>query len=258
MRMRGTLYLVSFVLGVAVVGCATPQPLVSLHPDLSDVIWVSGRASIQKDADGVRVAAAFERQEGDRLALRVEVENATAGRVEVTPQRITFAPCQTLQVSSCQSSRQVIDPEQMLSAIDTQASRGAAEATNEQIVLGTVAVAGAVADVAAISSGQANRRTGLLTASSVDAMGASAAAADTEQARLAEQRAVWSDQALRRNTLFPGQAVGGLVYIPISDRARFLWLQAIVAGRTFSFHFAQTVTEVALSTSPKQAPSRNR
>ena len=73
-----------------------------------------------------------------------------------------------------------------------------------------------------------------------------AAAGNSAQASLAAQQQIWSDQALRRNTLFPGQGTSGLVYLPINYQARYVWLQITVAGRLFPFHFVQVVTRVEL------------
>jgi hypothetical protein len=225
-----------------VVGCATPAPLVRLNPDAADIIWVAGRASVQKAETGVRVAAAFENQDGSALALRVEVQNLSADRLEVDPQGITFSPCRTLTVSSCLPSQHVIDPEQMLAALETGDARNVADAANTQVFLGTLTLLSAVGDVATIASGHANSRTGTGTALAVDAMNDNAAAADSAQASIATQREIWSDRALRRNSLFPGQGTSGLVYVPINLQAGFVWLQVTVGGRTFPFHFAQTVT----------------
>jgi hypothetical protein len=243
--------------GHVAAACATPQPLVRLHPDTPDVIWVAGRASVQQSQDGIRVATAFERQDGRTLALRLEVQNGTAARVEVDPRNITFSTCRTAITTSCKPSQRVIDPEQMLLVVDTAASRTAADAANEQVALGTLALLSAAGDVASAASGHPDRATGEGTAAAVGMMGDAAAAADTQEASLAVQRQVWSDQALRRNTLFPGQGIDGLVYIPIDPQAGFVWLQATVGGHTFPFHFAQVSTPIVVA-SPSQSASTNR
>jgi hypothetical protein len=225
-------------------GCATPAPLVRLNPDANDIIWVGGRASVQKEETGVRVAAAFEHQDGPTLALRVEIQNGTSDRLEVDPQGITFSVCRTLGVLSCRPSQTVIDPERMLAALDTEESRDTAATKNSQAFLGTMVLLSAVGDVATVASGHANASTGAGTALAASAMDDDAAAASSAQASIAVQRQVWSNQALRRNSLFPGQGTAGLVYIPINFQAGFVWLQVTVGGRTFPFHFAQTVTQI--------------
>jgi len=229
--------------GFVVVGCATPMPLIRLNPDTPDVVWVGGRASVQKDTTGVRVAAAFEHQDGANLALRVEIENRTTDRLEVSPQEITFSVCSGLAVTSCAPSQRVVDPEQVLTALAVVQSRGAAEASNTQALYGTLVLLSAVGDVASAAHGRPSTGSGTLVAAS--AMEGAAAAQNSAQASIAVQQQIWSDLALRRNSLFPGQGTSGLVYLPINFQARYIWLQITVAGRLFPFHFAQVVTPVA-------------
>jgi hypothetical protein len=223
------------------VGCATPMPLVRLKPDAPDVVWVGGRASVQKDTTGVRVAAAFEHQDGSNLALRVEIENRTTDRLEVSPQEITYSVCSGLQAPSCAPSQRVIDPEQILTALAVAQSRNVADASNSQAFYGTLVLLNAVGDVASAAHG---RPAGSGTLVAASAMEGAAAAHDSTQASFAEQQQIWSDQALRRNSLFPGQGTSGLVYLPINYQAKYVWLQITVAGRLFPFHFAQVVTPV--------------
>ena len=243
-----------FASAALAVGCATPAPLVRLNPDAADIIWVGGRASVQKMDTGVHVAAAFEHQDGRALAVRVEIQNGTPDRLEVDPQGITFSVCRTSAVASCAPSQRVIDPEQMLAALDTAESRTAADAVNSQAFLGTLVLISAVGDVAAVASGHADRNTGAATVLAAGAMDDNSAAADSAQASIATQRQIWSNQALRRNSLFPGQGTSGLVYVPINLQAGFVWLQVTVGGRTFPFHFSQTVTQIqAVPSSVQQA-----
>ena len=225
-----------------VIGCATPMPLVRLKPDTPDIVWVGGRASVQKETTGVRVAAAFEHQDGPNFALRVEIENRTTERLEVSPQEMTFSVCSSLAVTSCGPSQRVIDPEQVLTALAVAQSRGVADAANSQAFYGTLVLLSAVGDVASAAQGKHVDATGTLVAES--AMESAAAAQNSAEASIAAQQQIWSDQALRRNTLFPGQGTSGLVYLPINYRAGFVWLQITVAGRLFPFHFAQVVTPV--------------
>ncbi len=231
------------------------MPLVRLNPDASDVVWVGGRASVQKDTTGVRVAAAFEHQDGPNLAVRVEIENGTTERLEVSPREMTFAVCSGLAPASCGPSQRVIDPEKVLTALAVAQSRGAAEASNSQAFYGTLVLLSAVGDVASAAHGRRTSGTGTLVAAS--AMEEDAAARDSAQASIAVQQQLWSDQALRRNTLFPGQGTSGLVFLPINYQAGYVWLQITVAGRLFPFHFKEVVTPVELP-QPQGAIGHNK
>jgi len=242
--------------GLVAVGCATPLPLVRLNPDAADIIWVGGRASVQKDVAGVRAAAAFEHQDGSNLALRVEIENRTTDRLEVSPHAMTYSVCSALAASSCTPSQRVIDPEEILAALAVAESRGVADTTNSQALFGTLVLLSAVGDVASAAQGRHVDGSGALIAAS--AMEGDAAARNSAAASIAVQQQIWADQALRRNTLFPGQGTTGLVYLTINNQAAYVWLQITVAGRVFPFHFAQVVTVVQ---PPRTAPpgrSENR
>lgn len=235
-----------FVLAIALAGCATPAPLVRLNPKAADIIWVGGRASVQQEAAGIRVASAFEHQDGQALGVRLEIENHTPARLEVDPRDITFTTCVDETIASCAPTQRVIDPEQVLATLDVAQSRGAAEAANSQAFLGTMVLLSAVGDVATIAGGYPRASTGLNTVVAANLMESDSAARDSAQSSIAVQRQIWSDRALRRNTLYPGQGTDGLVYLPINLRAGYVWLHANVAGSLFHFRFEQVVTQVAV------------
>jgi hypothetical protein len=231
-------------------GCATPAPIYRLEPRSPDVIWVGGRASVQQEKGGIRVATAFERQQGATLALRVEIQNGTESRLEIGPQKIWHSPCSSPAVESCRSSEQVIDPEAVLARIDEKQSVDRAAASNSQAALGTLVMLSAVTDVAAVASGQADGTTGLQTVSTANLMTSDAAHRSGGLASLEQQRQAWSDEALRRNTLFPGQGTSGIVFVPISPDARFVWVQMRVGGQRFAFHFEQNVKTISVGGAP--------
>src|SRR5262245_49428121 len=108
--------------GASVAGCATPEPIYKLFPNSQDVIWVGGRGSVQKEIEGVRVATAFENQDGNSLALRLEIQNGTPDRVDVGPQDVTFTACSSMRVDSCAPTKRAIDPEAVLAALDERQS----------------------------------------------------------------------------------------------------------------------------------------
>jgi hypothetical protein len=239
------------VIAVPLVGCATPAPLVRLNPKAADIIWVGGRASVRQENGGVRVATAFEHQDGPLLGLRLEVENGTAARLEVDPKNITFTKCGDETVASCAPTQFVIDPEQALADLDVAQSRGVAEAANSQALLGTLVLLSAVGDVA--SAGRGHPSAGLNTVAAADLMQDSAATGDNTLATIDRRRQIWSNQALRRNTLDPGQGAAGLVYLPIDLRANYIWLHVRVAESLFQFRFEQVVTQIVITGTGAQA-----
>jgi hypothetical protein len=228
-------------------GCATPAPIYRLDPRTPDVIWVGGRASVQQERGGIRVAAAFERQQGDSLALRVEIQNGSESRLEIGPQKMWHSPCSSPAVESCRSSERVIDPEAVLAKIDEKQSVDRAAASNSQAALGTLVILSAVTDAASVGSGTADGTTGFQTVSTAHAMSRDAARRSVGLASLEQQRQAWSNEALRRNTLFPGQGTSGIVFVPIFPDARFVWVQMRVGSERFAFHFEQNVRAISVA-----------
>jgi len=233
------------IAAAALAGCVTPAPLVRLYPRAPDIVWVSGRASVTREQGGLRVAVAFDHQDGGALGLHVEVQNGTAGTLNVDPHDFTFTTCTGLGVDSCGLTQRVIDPEQILASLDARQSRERADAANSQALMGTLVVLSAVSDVASIASGHADANTGNATLTAATMASADAAARDSSLASISVQQAIWSNQALRRNTLFPAKGVAGRVYIPIDLTAQIVWLHIRVAGHDLSFPFQQVVTEIA-------------
>ena len=244
MRFSGALLLASFVIATSL-GCATPAPLVRLHPTSGDVVWVSGRASIARVDAGIRVAVAFDHQDGSTLGLRVEVQNGTEANLDVDPREFTFTNCRDARPSSCSLTTRVINPERVLLALDERQSRERANGANAQAALGALVILSAVGDVATVASGRADRNTGTGTVAAASLMSSDAAGRDTRLASITYQQAIWSNEALRHNTLFPGNGTGGRVYVPIDLDASVVWLHVRTGGRVFSFPFQQVVTQLA-------------
>ena len=88
--------------------------------------------------------------------------------------------------------------------------------------------------------------TGLQTVSTANLMASDAANRSGGLASLEQQRQAWSNEALRRNTLFPGQGTSGIVFVPIFPDARFVWVQMRVGGQRFAFHFEQNVRTISV------------
>src|SRR5688572_10647912 len=126
-KLRSTMGLGLLGLGV-MAACATALPVVRLQPQGSDIVWVAGRAIVASAHDGIRVAAAFDHQDGRAIAFRIEVANDTAERIDVDPKDMHFAVC--ISDPGCAGKRKVIDPEQKLLALDHARSQEEADAKN--------------------------------------------------------------------------------------------------------------------------------
>jgi hypothetical protein len=244
MRFSGLHIVVPFVIAAALLGCATPGPLVRLHPKAGDVVWVAGRATVTRADLGMRVAVAFDHQDGSTLGIRVEVENQTEANLDVDPREFTYTTCRSLQPSSCSVTTRVIDPERVLLTLDERRSRERATAANRQAMAGSLVILNAVADTATIASGRADRHTGSGTVAAATMMQTDAIVRESRLSSISVQQAIWTNEALRRNTLFPGHGTAGRVYLPIDVDAGIVWFHVRTGGHVFSFPFQQVVTHL--------------
>ena len=85
----------------------------------------------------MRVAAAFEREVGTTLGVRVEIQNQTDRELDIDPaEAFSFISCKGATESSCAKETFVIDPEEMIARLDEKASRERAQAANDDGALG--------------------------------------------------------------------------------------------------------------------------
>src|SRR5215471_15191031 len=210
--LQAVLALSSTLLSLYAAGCATPGPIVRLYPRDGNVFWSSGRAIMSHEQDGVKVAAAFEHQGDDTLAIRIEVQNDTPARLEVSPRDVTYTTCQTEALATCAPAQRVIDPEEVLDTLDVRRSAQVAQTKNDQTAGAALTMLSVVSDVAAIGSGHPENAQS--TAAAVATTEATSAHDANTLGSIDYQWGKWSE-AFRRTSLFPGQGIGGPVYIPI-------------------------------------------
>jgi hypothetical protein len=231
-------------------GCVTPLPVVRLSPRTPDTIWVAGRSVVTYQEGGVRAAAAFDHQDGETVAIRVEVENASADRLEVDPKAMVFVTCTT--ESDCSPGERVVDPEDRLLALDEQRSNQRAQTTNGQTASAVLVLLSASSDIAAAARGHV-RDVGQNAAAAASVNEASAESGERALAHIDSEHTTWSTAALRRTTLFSGHGAGGLVFLPVVPAAKYVWLNVSVSNHSFWFSFDQTVFEPAKRTESEPA-----
>jgi hypothetical protein len=233
-------------------GCVTPPPIISLHPRGPDVIWNAGHEVLTRADGGVRVAVSFEHESQSLIALRVEIANESGARIDVDPHDVTYATCLGDLPSSCAPAAFVIDPETVIDNLEVQHSIQTAKAANDATAGAVLVMLGAVADVGAAAhghSGGAQNTAAAANLSDSTNAGNAATIGGIENAQM-----TWTG-AFRRTTLFPGQGVGGSVFMPTVPDARVVWLQVKVGERKFMFCFWQEVKQVLPETESTTAQS---
>lgn len=207
-------------------GCASAGPVVRLLPTEPDIVWRSGRAVITRQSQELQIAAAFDRQERDRLAFRLEVQNLTVPRIDLDASAVTYQRCKT--DGHCSQWWNVTNPEDVIAGLDASGESERAAASNAQglgaaLILLDVFGSRHPHVASDIAAGQ----------SLVSHHEQQAAVIDSERDR-------WEARALRRTTLFPTQGLAGAVYLPVVADTASVTLRVMVAGQTFLFPFNQT------------------
>jgi hypothetical protein len=255
MRVMARPLIAALAVGFVATGCATPLPVIRLSPRSPDAIWVAGRSVLTYQQGGVRAAAAFDHQDGETVAFRVEVENDSADRLEVDPKAIWFVTCTT--ESECSPGQRVVDPEDRLLALDEQRSNQQVQTANSQTASAVLVFLSATADIAAAARGHV-RDVGQSTAAAASVSEASGQSGERALAHIDSERLTWSTAALRRTTLFSGHGAAGFVFLPVVPSAKYVWLNVPVSGHPFWFSFDQTVFAPAKRTESESAFDENR
>jgi hypothetical protein len=245
---------------VALVGCATPEPVLRLTPLSESVVFNGGRAAQVKENRLVRVAAAFEREyarPNRRLVgFLVEIENTSDKPLLVDPAQFYYAACSDSldrKTVQCQPSRRAVNPESILLALDIEHARKQAQASNEE----TFATTLMFLDLAAAAT---NAAAGNRHAAVVGLVGAGDAAAIATEVRAdghsagatyENARATWAEWALRKTTLLPGRAASGLVFVDRVLGATKIVLAVRVAEEAVDLPFRQVQFDTRPDTRPR-------
>src|SRR3569833_1519960 len=168
---------------ISLVGCATVSPTYQLAPSSGDVVWAAGRPVMQQQIDG-------------------------AERLDASPADVTVTACSGTTNASCAPTKWVLDPEQELAKVDRRARDEQASATAAEGFLAILLVLNVVADGGSVASAHP-RASGVGAAATADLMGANEASSEHAMGKLEAERDFWANAALRRSTVYPGQAAAG-------------------------------------------------
>jgi hypothetical protein len=226
-----------------------PAPVLRLTPQSKDVVWIGGTAAATQQGRTIRAAVAFAREQDNLLAFRVELESVSDQPILVDPARFYYLTCARKgqpPARVCSSSHYVVNPEQVLLALDMANSRQIASAANEEALFGAMLLLQATAAVAGGASGHGHGGAG----AAIAVAGTGAALASAQQQRYHQvsgyelERSNWSTAALRKSTLFPGDRVAGLVFFEKDPSVSEVSLQIRAGDETLPFGFNQTAHQV--------------
>ena len=219
-------------------GCATGKPVIRLSPRTQEVKWWQGRAIVMKEADGVRVAVAYERNYEARMAFRVEVANDSGQPLLVDPRESSCTYCNRLPLPgekaarACPTQLRALDPEKETLNAEIARSREAADHANAmawETGVGLFLVAG---------NGGGNTATFVGT----NAI-RSEVSHQAQQTRYGSEVEFWQTATLRRTNLSPGEVASGLVVAPVIPNIPIVRLNIVVGTHHFDFEFSQNTIE---------------
>lgn len=245
----------ALVLGLSIESCVPPEVLYRATPVSPDTVWYSGREFVTKTSDSVTVSVAFENELQGVMTFYVAVGNMGDTPVLVAPERIYYegkyhrmreryseGGLLYMEPTDGIDTTYAIDPEKELQGIDRQTAQANATYATNSGINAAAALLQIVGDVATIGQKksreqqhQEDRASRQLRHSQEDNE------LDYSQATasLAGQRAYWENAALRKTTLFPGNAVGGKLRIPVSSGMSRFNLVIPIGGSNVTFEFEQ-------------------
>ncbi len=239
---RGSGSIVLLFITAALGGCVSAQPVLRLTPRTNDPVWVGGLAVTSKTGKSARMATAFAFERDSQLGFRVEIENLSSEPMLLDSNAFSFATCTRPDRSrpeTCTPARLATDPEQVLLDLDIARSRQQAENANDEAFHGVMLLLGATAAVASAGQHHGTHEALEFAAQEGNALEAVQAREGRQVSAYELNRANWATAALRKTTLFPGQAMAGLVFTDRDVNARGVWLLARIGEDVFKFPFDQ-------------------
>lgn len=254
--------LIAGVAAIAVGGCVEPELLFQATPVSNKTVWYNGSQYVSQTQDSITVSVAFLNQLESAMTFYVVVGNEGSKSVIVDPGKVFYEGewvqlkdvtnysdvselgAVTAKFDTLSGSDTVFayDPETELQGIDKQVVQANATYANEtsmNVAAGLLQVVGDLATVGKQKSAEELHREKEQTRSLAETQANNNLTYSLQSATLAQQRAYWENAALRKTTLFQGNAIGGRVRVRVDDRARTLKLFVPVGEHNFMFEFTQ-------------------
>ena len=229
-----------------------PAKIVRVEPaNETDVTrYFYGAPMLERQSTDVLVEMGFFDADKQYLVFSLEIENTGAYDLEVDPRDIYLRP-------DIGGELRAIDPEVERLGMDLNDSRQTANRQTAALVIGAVAVAGAVATLANNDIGNAVDPDGSLELAydvntvldfsglAVDALYLGTQPSnyyfipDSDAVPSTSERLFWLDHSFRRTTVRPGERVFGKVVFPRVDEAVDVEIVVPVAGQRYNFPFVQ-------------------
>lgn len=226
-------------------GCASSKYL-QLTPVTGDVAHVEGRMVTKAEVDSLVVVASFEREDMEYLAMDIEIKNKSSRPVRVDPVNFRYvaltASEDTLRESHNPAlvvARTAADPTAEGERVKSKVAREERRLKTARIINTVLLVATVASDISSSTRRQSvesrfqnrvahNNAYQLIQAKRVIDHGVFA---DRMQ-QYGFETYRWSELALQRTYIEPGESVRGFVYLPKANAAQFIRLNYPVSEQS--------------------------
>lgn len=209
---------------IALLAGCSPAPVLRLTALEPSAPWQQGSQLVRRDSSGVVVTAAFERTWEGNLVFDLEVTNRSDATVVLDPVAIhyTVVPAEGARSGPAGRAVLALDPEQQLARLDRLV---ASENANQSTGLLLDMIGGVLEGAAALAARGTATEAEADEDQRRDLEREAARHRDDERhattlATLADRRAYWARQALRRTDLAPGETAAGKVLLPAGPLGR--------------------------------------
>lgn len=255
--MKRLLHIGIAVTSVYIAGCAVPETLYRADPASQNTVWYSGLEFQTQTKDSVTVSVAFENELGGQMTFYVVVGNMGSKPVLVSPGQIHYTghyvnvtqntDYVTMDVTfdTLRSVETVyaINPEKQLTRLDLQAAKANATYANNtglNVAAGLMQLVGSVATVGEKKTREQRKEEHRSARRINESQMENEADYADQMSSLAAQREYWQNAALRKTTLFGGNAIGGKVRFYVMPSIGKLHMVVPVGSNEFEFEFSQS------------------
>jgi hypothetical protein len=235
--MKNILSIILGLLALIVGGCAV-QPIYKLEP-LEEKEYYKGREIVTKEDDSIKVSVEVDNYEKGMITFYVQVENKSCDKIFIEPENF-YADAISEDLKSADTLYPrfyAADPEKEIQSISK-------EMENRKSAHSFVTGANAVLAFLSVAADLTNKRD---ENKAVHVGGDVAVWAGTQtnenidyhnsMGDLDSLREYWKNEVLRKTDLYPGEQIGGLVFVYTNPEAKYLKLYIPAGIDRYDFLF---------------------